>query len=303
MRAAFLGPAGTYSHEALVGDPRAAGWEPIPVPTVFDAVLAVEEGTTERALVPIENSLGGAVAPTLDALAVETERVRIVGEVVHPVRHALIAREPLALADVRVVLSHPQANAQCARFIRAELPGATVVAVSSTAEAVRLVAAGEVPGGPAAAIGTAVAAGLHGGVVLRAGVEDGPGNVTRFVWLAPAGEPAMSAGPAGRAAAAAGAEAAGAEAAAATKTSLVWWGGGDVAPGWLVRCLSEFAFRGVNLTRIESRPAKLRLGHYLFLVDLIGRGDVDGPAAQAITALRQHCEDVRLLGAYPAARG
>ena len=150
MRAAFLGPAGTYSHEALVGDPRAAGWDPLPLPTVFDAVLAVEEGTAERALVPIENSLEGAVGPTLDALAVETERVRIVGEVVHPIRHALIAREPLALSDVRVVLSHPQANAQCARFIRAELPGATVLAVASTAEAVRLVAAGEVPGGPAA---------------------------------------------------------------------------------------------------------------------------------------------------------
>jgi prephenate dehydratase len=140
MRAAFLGPAGTYSHEALVGDPRAAGWDPLPLPTVFDAVLAVEEGTAERALVPIENSLEGAVGPTLDALAVETERVRIVGEVVHPIRHALIAREPLALEDVRVVLSHPQANAQCARFIRAELPGATVLAVASTAEAVRLVA-------------------------------------------------------------------------------------------------------------------------------------------------------------------
>jgi prephenate dehydratase len=290
MRAAFLGPAGTYSHEALVGDPRAAGWDPLPVPTVFDAVLAVEEGAAERALVPIENSLEGAVGPTLDALAVETERVRIVGEVVHPIRHALIAREPLALPDVRVVLSHPQANAQCARFIRAELPGATVLAVASTAEAVRLVAAGEVPGGPAAALGTPVAAELHGGVVLRAGVEDGPGNVTRFVWLAPAGEPAMPAP-----------EPDAAGAGAAAKTSVVWWGGGDVAPGWLVRCLSEFAFRGVNLTRIESRPRRLGLGHYMFFADLDGDAEAGTPVADAVTALRAQAETVKVLGSYPAA--
>src|SRR3954451_9810657 len=152
MRAAFLGPAGTYSHEALRSDARAAGWEPVAVPTVYDAVLAVEEGQAERALVPMENSLEGAVAVTLDALAVETQRVRIVGEVVHPVRHAVIAREAVDLADVRCVLSHPQATAQCARFIRSTMPGASVVAVASTAEAVRLVAAGEAPGRPAVAL-------------------------------------------------------------------------------------------------------------------------------------------------------
>ena len=287
MRAAYLGPAGTYSHEALVGDPRAAGWDPLPMPTVFDAVLAVEEGTAERALVPIENSLEGAVGPTLDALAVETERVRIVGEVVHPIRHALIAREPLALSDVRVVLSHPQANAQCARFIRAELPGATVLAVASTAEAVRLVAAGEVPGGPAAALGTPVAAELHGGVVLRAGVEDGPGNVTRFVWLAPAGEPAMPAPEAAPSPVA--------------KTSVVWWGSGDVVPGWLVRCLSEFAFRGVNLTRIESRPRRLGLGHYMFFADLEGDAAAGTPVADAVAALGAQAETVKVLGSYPSA--
>src|SRR3954454_4282789 len=137
MRAAFLGPAGTYSHEALLGDGPAAAWGALPVPTVFDAVLAVEEGPAERALVPIENSLEGAVGPTLDALGAETEEVRIVGEVVHPVRHALIVREAVGLDAVRTVLSHPQANAQCARFVRRALPAATVVAVASTAEAVR----------------------------------------------------------------------------------------------------------------------------------------------------------------------
>src|SRR4051812_49594670 len=176
MRAAFLGPEGTYSHEALRADPRAAGWAATAVATVFDAVLAVEEGAADRALVPIENSLEGAVGPTLDALAVETDRVRIVGEVVHPVSHALIAREPVELREVRVVLSHPQANAQCARFVRAEMPAAEVVAVSSTAEAVRMVAEGRPPAEPAAAPGTAPAAELHGGVLVGHGVEVSPGH-------------------------------------------------------------------------------------------------------------------------------
>lgn len=279
MRAAFLGPEGTYSHAALIGDPRAAGWEAVPAPTVFDAVLAVEEGRADRALVPIENSLEGAVGPTLDALAVETEHVRIVGEVVHPVSHALIAREPVALTDVRVVLSHPQANAQCARFVRAELPQADVVAVASTAEAVRMVAEGRAPAEPAAALGTPLAAQLHGGVVLRDGVEDGPGNVTRFVWLAPEGTPPMG---------------------EPDKTSVVWWGDGDEAPGWLVRCLSEFAFRGVNLTRIESRPRRLGLGHYMFFADLDGADDT-GPVAEAVAALRAQAQVVKVLGSYPSA--
>ena len=279
MRAAFLGPAGTYSHEALRGDPRAAGWDAVPVPTVYDAVLAVEEGEADRALVPIENSLEGAVAVTLDALAVETARVRVVGEVVHPVRHAVIARSVVELADVRSVLSHPQATAQCARFIRSAMPAASVLAVASTAEAVRIVAAGGAPQEPAVALGTALAAELHGGVVLRDGVEDGAGNVTRFVWLAPEGTPAMG---------------------APDKTSVVWWGDGDESPGWLVRCLSEFAFRGVNLTRIESRPRRERLGDYLFFLDLVG-GLHEPRVGEAVEALRAQCEVVRVLGSYPSA--
>src|SRR4051794_6243213 len=152
MRAAFPGPAGTYSPEALLGDARAAAWGPLPVPTVFDAVLAVEEGTAERALVPIENSLEGAVGPTLDALGAETEEVRIVGEVVHPVRHALIAREAVGLDAVRTVLSHPQANAQCARFVREAMPGATVVAGAPTAGGLRIVGAGRGPLEPPAGL-------------------------------------------------------------------------------------------------------------------------------------------------------
>jgi len=278
MRAAFLGPEGTYSHEALTADPRAAGWEPVPLPTVFDAIRAVEDGTADRAIVPIENSLEGAVGPTLDALAVETEGVVIVGEVVHRVSHALIAREPVDLADVRTVLTHPQAAAQCARFVRAELPGAAVVPVASTAEAVRMVVDGRVPEEPAAALGTPLAARLYGATVLRDAVGDGHENVTRFVWLAREAQDAP--GP--------------------HKTSVVWWGGGDETPGWLVRCLSEFAFRGINLTRIESRPRRLGLGHYMFFADLDG-AIADPPVAEAVEALRGQAESVKVLGSYPAA--
>jgi len=119
--------------------------------------------------------------------------------------------------------------------------------------------------------------------VLREGVDDDPDNATRFVWL-------------GRE----GAEPVGGDAGGAWKTSVVFAGAGDLQPGWLVRCLSEFAFRGVNLTKIESRPRRGRLGHYLFHVDMDGRDD-ERAVADAVQALHAHCEVVRLLGSYPAA--
>lgn len=277
MRVGYLGPPGTYSHEALAGLPGAADWEAAPLATVHAAVLAVQNRSVDRALVPIENSLEGAVNATLDALVGEAEDVAIVGEVVHAVRHCLIAAGPLELAEVEEVVSIPHASAQCARFLRDELPGATLVAANSTAEAVRTVVEA---GGARAALGNRLSAERYGGEVLRDGVEDTPGNQTRFVWLAPASTRADGPG--------------------AWKTSIVFWGAGDDAPGWLVRCLSEFAFRGVNLTMIESRPRKLGLGHYLFFADL--EGTVEDPAvAAAIEAVRGQTERLRVLGSYPAA--
>jgi len=278
LKIGYLGPPGTFSEEAL----RAAqpdGAEPVPLPTVYDAVMAVHEGTVDRALVPIENSLEGSVNATLDALAVETRAVAIVGETVHPVRHCLIAARHLELAEIETVVSHPQANAQCARFIRERIGGARVLAAASTAEAVRVVA--EEPGRPWAALGTRLAAELYGCEILRGGVEDVADNETRFVWLAraDAGQD-PSAGP--------------------WKTSLVFWGVGAQEPGWLVRCLSEFAFRGVNLTLIESRPRKAGLGHYMFFADLEG-GDTDEGVSGAIEAVRGQTEELRVLGSYPAA--
>src|SRR5690348_9029399 len=161
-----------------------AGLEPVACATVHDAIMAVQRRETDRALVPIENALEGSVDPTLDALAGDAGDVRIVGELVHPVRHCLIAARELELADVEAVVSHPQATAQCREFLRRELPGARVLAANSTADAVVQVV-GE-PGRTWAAIAPRLAAELHGGTILRAGVEDVAGNETRFVWLAPA---------------------------------------------------------------------------------------------------------------------
>jgi prephenate dehydratase len=282
MRIGYFGPAGTYTHEAMLASVAQLGIESdideVALPTIYATVMAVHDGEVERALVPIENSMEGSVNATLDALAHETERVEIVGEVVMPIRHSLIGRTELPLEAIEVVVSHPQANAQCARFIREALPQARVVAGSSTADAVQTVAGHD---GPWAALGTRTAAERYGCVVLRDGVEDQEGNETRFVWLARDGE----AGEAGT---------------GAHKTAVVFWGTGTERPGWLVACLSAFAERGLNLTRIESRPRRRGLGSYMFFVDLDGRAG-DPHVQEGLRALREHAEVVRVIGSFPAA--
>ena len=278
MRVGYLGPDGTVSHEALMSAPGADGFELAPQPTLHEAVIAVHDGAVDRALVPIENSLEGSVSPTLDAIAFETEDVVIVGELRWPVHLHLVAGGPLELGEIRAVVSHPQASGQCGRFLRETLPGVPVVAARSTAEAVRQVADGFESG--SAAIGTRGAADRYGCAVLREDVEDDPGSETRFVWIARAGtEP----DPGER-----------------FKTALVFWGAGSSGPGWLVRCLSEFADRDVNLTRIESRPRRQRLGEYMFFLDLEGSAD-DDAVASAIGGLRAQADVVRVLGSFPAA--
>jgi prephenate dehydratase len=280
MRVGYLGPPGTFSEEAVRAADPGAHDERVPFATIRETVLAVQEGSVDRALVPIENSLEGGVSATLDALAFDAPDVDIVGETVLAIRNCLIARSDLALAAIETVVSHPQPLGQCARFLRDNLPRAAVRATTSTADAVREVAASDQPW---AALGPRSAAALYGCRVLRDGVDDERDNATRFVWLARAGTSPVAEGALG-----------------GWKTSLVFAGAGDQAPGWLVRCLSEFAFRGVNLTRIESRPRRARLGHYLFHVDMEGRAG-DAAVADAIAALGRHCEEVRLLGSYPAA--
>ncbi|HUZ29069.1 MAG TPA: prephenate dehydratase [Solirubrobacteraceae bacterium] len=286
MRVGYFGPEGTFTQEALLAavGPAVGELVLVPLPTIFDTVMAVHSGDVVRAVVPIENSLEGSVNATLDALALETEDVAIVGEIVHPIRHCLIARTDLELTQIETVVSHPQATAQAARFLRSALPQARVLAASSTAEAVRMVAGRE---GPWAALGNRLAAELYGGRVLRARVEDVPDNETRFVWLARVGTdprwPRASEPPSGP-----------------WKTAIVFWGRGTDAPGWLVGCLREFASRQVNLTRIESRPRKQGLGAYMFFLDLEGR-DTEPSVRDALEGLGQHVEVLRVLGSFPAA--
>jgi prephenate dehydratase len=281
MRVGYFGPEGTFTHEALLS---AAGEQPlelVPLPTIHDTVMAVHHGEVDRALVPIENSVEGAVNATLDTLAIETEDVVIVGEVVYPITQCLIARGTVPLESIEVVASHPQATGQCRRFLREHLPGAQVIAATSTAEAVRTVAEHE---GTWAALGNRLAAELYGCEVVLAGVQDEPDNETRFVWLGHGSDAAeVAAGQAGP-----------------FKTAIVFWGPGAEAPGWLVACLSELAGRDVNMTRIESRPRKQGLGRYMFFADLDG-GDTDPNVAAALKGLRGHVSVLRVLGSFPSA--
>jgi prephenate dehydratase len=278
MKVAHLGPAGTFSEEALRLAAAGAEFEAMPTATIHAAVEAVESGEAERALVPFENSIEGTVRPTLDALAFDTDRVRIVGEYDHRVHQMLIAAAPIELDAVERVLSHPQGAAQCAGFLRTELGGATVETVSSTSEAVRLVTAE--PGRPWAALGSAAAAEAYGGVVLREDVEDARDNVTRFGWLAD--EEAEAPPPV---------------ADRPWRTTLVFDELGDDHPGALVDALSVLSDRGINMTRIESRPRRSGLGSYMYFIDLEGRAD-EGEAAAGIEALRERAETVRVLGSY-----
>ncbi len=289
MRAGFLGPAGTNSHEALVAaEPQA---DHVAFPTVRAVVEAVQTGAADCGLVPIENSREGGVGATLDALVFDAPDALIVGELVHRVTYCLAAAEPIAPDEVCTVHSHPQATGQCAHFLAEQLPAAAVVAAASTADAVRAVAEGGTLAGtpPHAAIGTHHAAALYGAVVLVGGIEDDAENATRFAWIARAAGGDGGAAHTPR----------GADSSAGHKTALVFWGGGDLAPGWLVDCLTEFSSRAINLTRIESRPRRVGLGSYMFFCDLEGAAS-NPEVAAAIAGLRAHCEVVRVLGSFPA---
>jgi prephenate dehydratase len=279
MRVAFLGPAGTFTEEALrASAPAGEAVDEVPYPSVYETVMAVQAGVVDRAVVPIENSLEGSVTATLDALAGEADRVRIAAEVVRPVSHCLVARAGVAIEAVTRVLSHPQAIAQCAELLRGALAHAEPASAPSTADAVRTVSES---GEPWAAIGTRLAAEMYGCEVLAEGVEDRGDNETRFVWLAPEGsDPYPSQ--------------------LRTKTSIVFWGFNDESPGALVGVLSELADRGINLTKIESRPRRVALGHYMFFADLEGSAG-DALVRDALEALGGRVETLKVLGSYPVA--
>jgi prephenate dehydratase len=275
-RVGFLGPAGTFTEEALLTQGDLAAAELVPLPSIPAVLAAAARREVDLGFVAIENAIEGTVNVTVDTLAFGPDDLLIQREVVTPVRLHLLGRPGATLAGVERVLSFPHATAQCRAFLDAELPGARTEAANSTAEAARLVGEGDDP--TVAAIGTARAAGLYGLDVLAADVEDHPDNATRFVVVATEGVPA----PTGH-----------------DKTTIVVFQHAD-RPGSLLAILQEFAARALNLTKLESRPTKRGLGDYCFVVDLAGHV-ADELVADCLRDLRSKQPDVRFLGSYPAA--
>lgn len=281
MKVGYLGPAGTFSHAALlVSDWPGPGAEPIPCASEREAIIGVQDGALDAAIVPVENAIEGGVNATIDALIHDAADVRVLAEELLPISHALIARPGVALEQITEVLSHAQPLGQCRDSLARLLPERPVRAVSSTAEAVRIVAASDAP---LAAVGPAAAAETYGAVVLEEHLEDVAGNATRFWWVGRGpGDPEV-------------------DAAQDWKTSLIFGGDGDSEPGWLLRTLAVFADRDLNLTRIESRPSREHLGHYVFLIDVAGHA-ANGTLAEALAELAARGSSVRILGSYPSAQ-
>jgi len=269
VRRAFLGPAGTFTEEALLSL-GTDGIEPVPCATIGEVFAAVASGDCSEGVVPIENSVEGSVNETLDALAFDHE-LHVTAELVRDIHHALVVAPGVRLEDVTAIVSKPEATAQCRAWLAVNLPGRTAVAANSTAEAVQRAVAE--PG--LAAIGTGLAARLYGGDVLAEAIEDFAGNQTRFVVI-------------GRGIS---------ERTGRDKTSLALFMKKD-KPGALLMILSEFAYGQINLTKIQSRPTKKQLGDYMFFVDL--EGHVDDPAvALALDCLRLKLREVKVIGSYP----
>lgn len=275
-RLGYLGPAGTFAEAALRSLPAAARADLQACSTVAAALDAVRSGEVDAAVVPLENSVEGSVPTTLDELA-GGEPLQVTREILLPVRFALLARAGTGLPEVRTVATHPHAEAQCRRWLRDTLPEASVVPTPSTADAARETAAGRFD----AALAAPLAAGRYGLVALVDDVHDREDAVTRFVLVSRPGPPPPPTG--------------------ADRTSLFAYIADD-HPGALLELLTEFAVRGVNLTRIESRPTGDRLGRYFFSVDCEGHL-AEARVGEALSALRRVCADVRVLGSYPRADG
>lgn len=281
-RFAYLGPEGTFTEAALTIAVERAGLpyapELIPCATVPAALETVRAGTADAAMVPLENSVEGAVPATLDELATG-EPLSVTGEVLLPVSFALLARPGTALQDVKRVMTHPHAAAQCRGWLAGNLPQAEMLMGSSTAAAAASLVE---PGSAADAAIAAPIAGRHYGLVeLATDIGANSDAITRFVMVARPGVPSRPTG--------------------ADRTTVVLFIADD-HPGALLEILSEFSVRGVNLTRIESRPTGLGLGRYCFSIDCDGHV-MDARVGEALMGLKRICADVRFLGSYPRADG
>jgi len=275
VKVAFQGEPGAFSEEAIW-----RYWErwgeredphPLACATVEDVFRAVQEGRADLGVVPVENSYAGSINETSDLLRGFALYVR--GEVILPVSHCLLALPGQRLEEIRRVYSHPQALAQCSNFLRRH--GLEAVAAADTAGSARHIRERGLRG--AGAIASSRAASIYGLDVLARGIEDRPDNQTRFFVISR--EPLCFAGPA--------------------KTTLIM--GTAHRPGALYSCLGAFARRGINLTRLESRPSRARPWEYIFYVDC--EGHLDDPAlAEALAELGQLATYLKVLGSFPPDR-
>ncbi|MGH9165621.1 MAG: prephenate dehydratase [Acidimicrobiales bacterium] len=274
-RIGFLGPPGTFTEEALLTQGDLAEAELVPMRSMPEVLAATQSGEIDLGFVALENSIEGTVNMSLDALIFDTELL-IRREVVLAVQMKLVAPSGVRLEEIRRVVSIPHATAQCREWLAAHLPGVELVAANSTAEAVHDVGTNRPPA--TAALGTALAAKLYGLDVLAADIADHRDNATRFVLVAPGGVPA----PTGH-----------------DKTSIVCFQDAD-RPGSLHAILGQFSARGINLTKLESRPTKRGLGDYCFVIDLEGHL-ADEVVADCLRDLHAQLPAMKFLGSYPAA--
>ncbi|WP_438486964.1 prephenate dehydratase [Streptomyces sp. S186] len=273
-RYTYLGPAGTFTEAALRTLPEAATRELVPMVSVPAALDAVRAGEAAAALVPIENSVEGGVTTTLDELAAG-EPLMIYREVLLPIVFALLVRPGTALADVKTVTGHPVAQPQVRKWLSTQLPDAVWESAASNADGARLVQEGRYDG----AFAGEFAAATYGLETLVSDIHDAQNATTRFVLV---GRPARPAAPTG-----------------ADKTSVVLWLAAD-HPGALLELLQEYAVRGVNMMRIESRPTGEGIGRYCFSVDCEGHV-TDRRVGEVLMGLKRICREVRFLGSYPRA--
>ena len=272
-RYAFLGPQGTFTEVALEGITAIDDLR-IPYANVTATLDAVRDGEVDFALVPIENSVEGVVARTLDELAIGDPLV-IVAETTIPVNFALAVNGAKAKSEITQIATHPHAESQCRKYIAKNYPHAEIIPMPSTAAAAEAVSRGEYH----AAITSASAASRYGLLVVEDEVGDAKGAETRFVLVS---RPGRIPEPSGY-----------------DRTSLVAFIGADHA-GALLEVLTEFSVRGVNLTFIQSRPTGAGLGDYHFIIDAEGHIN-DERVGEALMGLRRICADVRFLGSYPRA--
>ncbi len=274
-RVGFLGPAGTFTEQAMLREDDLAAMEPVPFPLMTDVLFAVAQGSIDLGVVPVENAIEGTVNATVDTMAFDVD-VMIQRELLEPVTMHLLAAPGAALADIKKVVSIPVATAQCRTWLRDHLPNVEFVAANSTAEAAETVARLTDPS--VAAIANERAATVYRLDTAAGDIEDHPENQTRFVVVARSGIPART---------------------GHDKTSIVVFQRAD-RPGSLLAILQEFAARSINLSLLLSRPTKTSLGDYCFVLDLAGHV-ADPVVADCLRTIRATQSSVKFLGSYPAA--